>query len=614
MAELNNYNLNPFIIPEVDANDIGFLESVGIGAAEALPTLSYNLIGDQFVRLGDEETINEDEWKASSYWRKKLKYHPKLTWDWAQQMSERHDENLEFSRQHERMGFSGEVGSFLGGMATGFIDPVNWLALPAGIGISLARQTGSKIVGAALFGGLTNMATEAALSPLRYASAQTMQEKYGVKQFAAEAAISGTLGLFLGGAGGAITQRRSRRKISEVDETTETFQQTANEVIEPTDISTTDTIDINANETRVPTETITPTPDVEKLAPIETKASLVEEIRADNKLDVTPATEAQATLQIKNLSAEQIADTINRKIKDVSTDAERQNILMELARIVPRDTFLELSKLTRNKRGDRKIAAKRYRELFDDLAGVTKTNELLSLDTMVGAVWDKANDEHSIIDPQLLFDTIDSEYVRVVPTTDMVPENVGRDRFVVFEPLPFEGAPNIEGTKIGLARATDELIDAIKRKGLKEVSIRVLDADGDQLQTIGIDNLEEFLDGISDQAGLKRMEAVINGETVDAVAPIERLRETHFDTLESSWNNIKQMYNQHTADDVADAADELVTAAKTPEDMAEIAQNLRNQTGDDPLINTLLDDAVDTSNNLQAQREALRAAYVCLVS
>jgi predicted PolB exonuclease-like 3'-5' exonuclease len=110
------------------------------------------------------------------------------------------------------------------------------------------------------------------------------------------------------------------------------------------------------------------------------------------------------------------------------------------------------------------------------------------------------------------------------------------------------------------------------------------------------------------------MEAVINGETVDAVAPIERLRETHFDTLESSWNNIKQMYNQHTADDVADAADELVTAAKTPEDMAEIAQNLRNQTGDDPLINTLLDDAVDTSNNLQAQREALRAAYVCLVS
>jgi len=591
MAQLDNYNQNPFIITQTKPDEIGFLEGFGIGASEAVDDLSFNLIGNIFNNYDAQPNITEDEWRNSPYWRQSLKYHPRLTWDWAQNLAETHDDNAESARLNERMTTLGTVGSFGGAMATGLLDPVNWLALPAGVTAALVRTTGSKLLAGATYGALTNVAAEAALAPLRSASADIMQEKYGISEFATDAAVSGGLGFLFGGAGNVLGRAlRRRRQTTDVETVVE---QTATDA-PLVDAPQTDAA--RADAATIETPSVTEAVDAQTAQPQQPTPQQPEPQRFNIEQDDA------------SLAAE-----INKSIKGATDDLSKKQVLFELAKVLPRERFIALSKLVRNKRKDRKIASKWFRQLFDDIAGVSKANNLLNLDTKVGAIWDKANNETAIIDANVLLDTVDSEYVRVLETRDLAPDDIGEDRFVIFEAAPSANDPNFEGTALGLARAKSEIEETLGRNTfIDEVTFRV--SDTGETVTLPRDQLDDFFDELASNTGLQRLNAVIDGADVDEVVIPEKLKQDHFETLEQSWGEIKQLYGSQTLDDITDAADELVATVTSPEDMQDMINNLRTQiTPDDTTLAAMLDEAEATSGDFAAQREALKAAYTCLL-
>ncbi|MDC1214269.1 hypothetical protein N8000_07360 [Rhodospirillales bacterium] len=602
MSQLDLYNLNPFSIPTAKPDDIGFFEGVGIGAKEALPDLSYNLASDAFSYQTGEPTINEEEWRQSPYWRKSLKYHPNLNWDWAKALAERHDDNAEFSRLHSRMGMGAEIGSFVGSLGTGLIDPINWIALPATFTANLVRQTGSRLIASALHGAASNIAVEAALSPLQAASAEAMQEKYGFSEFVQQAGASGTLGLLFGGAGNLLSTRIRNRRAQRQQQTDmeqpleQPFDQTA--------------------ETQTAQRGFVDDPNVETPTSVLDEQGLTEQRQSpEARQDLEPEIQDELPVfeNIEQQTDAEIATTANALIKAAQTDSGKRNVILTLAQKVTRERFVQLSQIVRNKRKDRKIASRYYREIYEELAGEKPSNKLLSLDTKVGAIWDKVNDEKSIIDADVLLDTVDSEYVRVLETREGIPNNVSEDKFVVFDVLGFDDKPSLEGTRIGLARAKNEIADfLIRNRNLTQVEVRLQD-DGSK-RLIKIDDLMEYLDELRSETGIDRIAAVLDGETVADVDMPERFRESQYDTLENAWTEIKHLYGDTPIEQITDAADEFVAAVNTPEDMAEMIQNLRMQVGPDDVTAKLLDDAEMLTNDLTAQREALREAYMCLLS
>ena len=61
MSQLDTFNLSPFSTPQAEPSPVGFFESVGIGAQEALPDLSFNMMSDAFSYQTGEPTISEEE-------------------------------------------------------------------------------------------------------------------------------------------------------------------------------------------------------------------------------------------------------------------------------------------------------------------------------------------------------------------------------------------------------------------------------------------------------------------------------------------------------------------------------------------------------------------------
>jgi len=596
VSQLDLYNLSPYSIPQARPTDVGFFEGVGIGARETLPDLSFNLVSDAFSYNTGEQTISEQEWRNSPYWRENLKYHPKLNWDWAKALAERHDDNADFSRLHERMGTGAEIGAFVGSLGTGLIDPINWIALPASFTANLVRQTGSRLIASALHGAASNLAVEAVLAPLQATSAEIMQEKYGLAEFAQQATVSGTLGLLFGGAGNLLStrlknRRQQRQSEAPTAETTTTVKEDSAIIDTPSDRGVEQT---PAQRTE---QDVTIEPQREQLPQTE-----------------TPQTQTPPQFgDINQQTNDELATAINKLIKTADTDEGKRGVLKALATQLTRERFVELSQMLRNARKDRKISSRWYRELFDDLAGDKPSNALLSLDTKVGAIWDRLNDEKSIIDADVLLDTVDSEYVRVLETRDGLPENVSEDRFVVFDVIGAGNTPSLEGTRLGLARSINEVADFLLRnKHIKQVEVRVLDDSSSK--TVGIDDLIGYLNDLREQTGINRIAAVLDGQTVADTKMPEQFSDNQFDTLETAWQNVKNMYDQHNIQDITDAADQLVAAVKTPEDMAEMIQNLRAQLAPDDITARMLDEAEMITNDLTAQREALREAYMCLLS
>jgi hypothetical protein len=604
LSQLDLYNLNPFSIPTAKPDDIGFFEGVGIGAKEALPDLSFNLASDAFSYQTGEPTINEEEWRQSPYWRKSLKYHPNLNWDWAKALAERHDDNAEFSRLHSRMGMGAEIGSFVGSLGTGLLDPLNWVALPASFTANMVRQTGSRLVASALHGAASNLAVEAVLAPLQAESAKIMQEKYGLAEFATQAGASGTLGLLFGGAGNLLSTRLKNRRMRQQAEA-ELKAQTDEQVAMAQPLDDAPIIDETGTAQRAEDEAV------------ETQQQQTQEAREAVEPELAEAPtirdEPPAFENVDQKTDVELAKDVNAQLKAAQTEGGKINVLKTLAKQVTRERFVQLSDLFRNKRKDKLIAIKHYNRIYDELAGEKPSNQLLSLDTKVGAIWDKINDEKSIIDADVLLDTVDSEYVRVLETRDTLPENVNEDRFVVFDVVGVGDKPTLEGTRIGLARAKNEIADFLLRnKNLKQVEVRLQD-DG-SVRTVSVEELMPYLDELRGQTSLDRVAAVLDGETVADVDMPERFRDNQYETLENAWDGIKHLYGDRSVDEITEAADELVGAVNTPEDMAEMIQNLRNQIAPNDVTARILDDAEMLTNDLTAQREALREAYMCLLS
>ncbi len=128
------------------------------------------------------------------------------------------------------------------------------------------------------------------------------------------------------------------------------------------------------------------------------------------------------------------------------------------------------------------------------------------------------------------------------------------------------------------------------------------------------DQLDSFFAQLQSDTGLQRLNAVIDGADVEEIVIPEKLKQDHFETLEQSWGEIKQLYGTQTIDDITDAADDLVATVTSPEDMQDMINNLRNQISpDDTTLAAMLDEAEATSGDFAAQREALKAAYTCLL-
>jgi len=605
MSTLDLYNLNPFAIPQAQAEKIGFFGGIGLGAEEGVQDLSFNLVRDYAQQFTSDPTISEDDWKNSPYWRPKLKYRPDLTWDWAQNMAQRHDDNDEFARLHERTTGLGELGGFIGGMGVGFLDPVNWVALPAGVGVTLLRVTGSRILAAATYGALSNLAVETALTPLRSAAADVYQEKFGASEIAQNLGVSAGLGFLFGGAGNVLG-RRLKRKSPETEPVADAS---------PTQPLSTDNA---AQAPLVATDGATPT--------VEPAPSRTADAAANEPLPASTATEAISSAEqpptpqpSQAVAAEPIdlaavAKTTNERIKAAADDTAKKQILFDLASTLTREQFVALSKLTRNARMDRLVASKWYREIFDELAGENKASNLLDLDTKVGAIWDKANNQNAIIDPNILLDTVDKEYVRVLPSRDMVPDNVSEDRFVVFDSAPQQGAANFEGTTIALARAKSEILETLGRnKSLDEITFKISDG-VEGTVSVKRDKLDEFFNGLLSQSDQAKIAAVLDNETVRRTDAPEQVATSHFDTLAKAWDDIRSLYDTHSAADVSEAADNMVAAVNTADDMREMIDNLRTRISpEDRTLHSLLDEAELAANDLNGQKEALRAAYVCLL-
>lgn len=205
-----NLGLDRSLTPDYQLPDLGFTDSLGIGFDEADEAQSYNIIQDLYLPYSESQQMDEEEWKSSVYYREGLEYRPGMNLDWAQSIAETFDQNQQYAQLHDRMSFGGEVGAFVGGMGKGLIDPINWVSFPVGIQTALAKQTGSKILGAALFGAMTNAAVETAIAPARAEQADILQTEYGFEQYLLDVGLSAGLGGVLGGLGAGVGALRRR--------------------------------------------------------------------------------------------------------------------------------------------------------------------------------------------------------------------------------------------------------------------------------------------------------------------------------------------------------------------------------------------------------------------
>ena len=177
-----------------------FGESVKEGLRQITPHLLQSYADIQYA--GGTVYEDEEQWKASEFFREGLKFEERMTEGQARLLAERHDSSSRYANLLSRVDTFGDYGAMLGGVFLGSIpDPINfipWLGF-----IKKGKQAKSLIdattrTRAALRGGLEAAIGTAAFHPLFALEKGAYQEEYDISMALQDVAIGAGIGGGLG--------------------------------------------------------------------------------------------------------------------------------------------------------------------------------------------------------------------------------------------------------------------------------------------------------------------------------------------------------------------------------------------------------------------------------
>jgi len=191
----------------------GFFDRFGAEAALAwLRSPLHEIYGLNLMMANlndvDQESITQDEWQRSAYYRPGLQYVPGMPWEYARLLAKRHDENGYYGSIIER-GPRGPLAfavGFAGSLVGGIPDPINFIPV-TGIGyrgvVPLARMAGrvgieNKFMRRVLTGAANVGIATAYVQPAVAAAAREYQEDYDLKVLSSNLAFSVALGFGFG--------------------------------------------------------------------------------------------------------------------------------------------------------------------------------------------------------------------------------------------------------------------------------------------------------------------------------------------------------------------------------------------------------------------------------
>jgi len=581
-----NLGLDATQAPLYELPEIGFTDALGTGVDEAQSSLSYNIIGDLTLPSSTSQAMDEDDWKNSPFFREGLEYRPNMNFEWAQSLADTYDQNIELSQLHDRMTFGGEIGAFTGGMAAGLLDPINLLALPAGVTAGLVRTTGSKILGGAFAGALTNAAVETALAPFRVEQSDVLQTEYGLNDYLLDVGLSAGLGGGFGAVGGAIARLAKTSK-----DTPDPFTPVETG---PTDAGPTP---------QTPIDSVSPTPRQD--APEGVEAPV--EARDGTVPPNDPAIPVRAGNEQVTYDPVKIARELTRSWKgtDAATKVSR---LMDQAKSLPREVFAQILSVRKSAKNNQ-INWNVINDMFQQLSVEdSKILRHLSPETIGNAIWDKINNGTEI-DAHHLFNNVEpASSVQVLKSANEADSRVSPDRYVVIDEISNE----ITGTPASLARSAQKIMAEVKDRG-QPIIINMSDQFGDSRTEVPIKELENHLNQLREDTGIANVDRIENGEEIITNNILREIDESKSIQLDEYAARLQHLYAEDPTGDIATKSDPLLSRVETVDDLEAVIADMRGMAGEDPTLNNILDQAADETQDVKARSQALRDAAICIL-
>lgn len=637
MAQGNNLDqiiTTPYAPPPIDVPNMGVGEALSSGFKSGLQNNTAPTVGrflDQNFSSGQGvhgEPINDEEaWKSSPWYRPGLRYEPNLTWEWAQSMANAHDDAQETSLLQQRMGGGAKVADFMGNMGAGFLDPINWIALPSSFLRTAITETGSKVLGHAAYGALTNMAITGATAPFQASYANDMQQHYTFGDFAENEAIAGGLGALFGGLAGRFDRSHPVN----------------NNEARPTSAINNLGIPENTDALAKPTDTgmfapdAATTPSVPDAANVTPRSSVPGALTADelrNRLrrpspvapdaKVETAAEAFTKENLASVSAPDLMDSLKQKLDAATTPAERANALIEFAKTVPREAWDKIvgDQRTATDKGDvRSLSRELVAQAFNQVrGGRDQWGNLLSHDTKAGALWEVANDPTGVTaltKNETLFNLRDSGYSTIILDKGHAPDTLGEHNYVEYKPgmVTDDGKDHISGTALSLSRGQEGILSYAKKEtSAKKYVLEIKDGENAGTHEFsGIAKLKQALENLRNETGWARADRVVDGERFTTNNVVPQVETAHFESLQKAWDNIKKQMGSVDEERLRAMADDMFERIRTPEDLNEMAKQLGERFPNSAEFKSTVENTVKRSEELAAQREALRSAALCIL-
>ena len=333
--------------------------------------------------------------------------------------------------------------------------------------------------------------------------------------------------------------------------------------------------------------------------------SVMDTIR--NKHKAAPKEAELVHQTTRSIEPKEIGKAVVAEMKG-ATPEEQMSILMDAAQSLPKDVFNAVLHLRKSSHNNL-IAWKHVNNLFNKIAGTNeKITGHLSMGTKADAIWEAANNGKPVDAHTLFAEAEPVDSVRVFDGTTDVDTGVAPDRYVTIDEMEGE----ISGTLFSLSKAAPEILQRMKNRG-GSVLIKMSDTAGDSVQEVPVSELKQHLDDLREESGVAHFEKVLEGEEPIVQKVKQKTQEQHFNTIQKKWNELKKMYGTSDRQQIAHQADDLVAAAKSPEDMDEIIDGLSEYAKDNTEMRKLLDEAKDTTKDLVARREALKKASFCIL-
>ncbi|RWH93740.1 MAG: hypothetical protein EOQ87_04320 [Mesorhizobium sp.] len=164
-------------------------------------------------RRRDAGALNEDQYKASAFYRKDIPYDPGMTETRAAALAEMDDAR----KVREHYASKRPLAAFIGGMSGQALDPINYVPVAGPLVKAAAVAKAGKIGGGAIHAGLDAAANTAAFGIATSGQRAKFGDDVSWQSTVSQIATAALIGSAFGAIGGAVGKRVDARRIAEAE-------------------------------------------------------------------------------------------------------------------------------------------------------------------------------------------------------------------------------------------------------------------------------------------------------------------------------------------------------------------------------------------------------------